>query len=48
MVEQLCAGTHQSHCKKGHHHPQELILIVMPLHIGNISHWGFVGVELEL
>ena len=33
--------------RKDIHHPQELILIVMPLHMGNISHWGFVGVELK-
>ena len=29
------------------HHPQELRLIVMPLNLGDISHWGLVCVDLE-
>ena len=33
--------------RKDIHHPQDLKLIVMPLHMGNISHWGLVCVDLE-
>ena len=33
--------------RKDIHHPQELKLIVMPLHMGNISHWGLVCVDLQ-
>ena len=33
--------------RKDLHHPQDLKLIVMPLHMGDISHWGLVSVDLE-